>query len=118
MVLFITIVQAIYAFGVMFIACELGQRITLAFYECSDLIDQLEWYLFPNKIQRMLPIIMSFAQQSVEMKCFGSAACNRETFKYVSETTNPTIIQDDRLIHIFSGDKYGILILYDASSVL
>lgn len=80
----VTSIQVIYAFGILFVSCELGQRITIAFDGCSNMINQFEWYLFPANVQRMLPIIMNFTQQPIVVKCFGSAACDRETFKYVS----------------------------------
>lgn len=80
----ITMIEAFYAFGLLFMACELCQRAIVVFDECSEMVDQLEWYLLPTKIQRMLPLILHFNQQPIEIKCFGSAACNRETFKYVS----------------------------------
>lgn len=85
-VILITMVEVFYGFGVMFVACELSQRVNLAFDECNDMITQFEWYLFPAEIQRMLPLTMKYTQQSVEINCFGSTACNRETFKYVSVT--------------------------------
>lgn len=81
--LLITIIEAMYAFGVVFISCELGQRSTNDFEECSEMIEQLDWYLFPAEIQRMLPIIINFAQQPIVFYCFGSAACSRDTFKKV-----------------------------------
>lgn len=87
-VLLITVFETIYAFVIVFITCELGQRVNLAFVECNDMIDQFGWYRFPLKIQRMLPMIMDFSQQPVEIKCFGSTACSRETFKYVSKKFN------------------------------
>lgn len=67
----------------MFIACELGQRINLAFIECNEMFDQLEWYLFPAEIMRLLPLIFNFMQQPVDIACFGSTALDRDTFKYV-----------------------------------
>lgn len=84
MVLVATTIEVFYAFGTLFIACELGQRINLVFDECNEMVDQFDWYLFPDDIQRMLPMILNFTQQTFELKCFGSAACNREMFKYVS----------------------------------
>lgn len=83
-VMLITTLQVFYAFAVMFITCELSQRSNRAFVECNDMIDQIEWYLLPADIQQMLPTIMNFAQQPVNIKCFGTTACDRETFKYVS----------------------------------
>lgn len=85
-VLLVTTIQVMYAFVVLLIACELGQRFHLAFFDCSEMIGQFEWYSFPYEIQRMLPVVIHFAQQPVDIKCFGSAACDRETFKSVSIT--------------------------------
>ena len=82
-----TLIEIIYAFGVLFIGCELGQRIVLAFDECNDMIDQLEWYLFPMEIQKLLPIVNHFMQQPIEIKFFGSYMLNRDAFKYVSSQT-------------------------------
>lgn len=79
----VLILEAMYAFGVLIIACELGQRINLAFEECNDMIDQFEWYLFPVEIQRLLPLLWLVAQQPIEIVCFGSKACDRDTFKQV-----------------------------------
>lgn len=80
----IILIQVLYAYGVMFTGCELCQQLNLAFDECCDVIDQFEWYLLPYKIQQKLPVIMHFAQQPVNINCFGSWACDRETFKCVS----------------------------------
>lgn len=80
----ITMIEVIYAFGILFIACELFQRISLAFDGCNDTISQLKWYLFPVKLQPMMPVIINASQKSIEIKCFGSMACDRESFKYVS----------------------------------
>lgn len=81
--LMLIMIEAIYSFGLMFFACELGQRTNDALDECSKMIDQLNWYLFPEEVKRVLPIIINFAQQPIAFYCFGSTACIRETFKYV-----------------------------------
>lgn len=80
----LTILQILYAFGSTFIACDLSQRIERAFEECNDVINQFKWYWFPIEIQRLLPLIMIAAQQPIEIKTFGSVACDRDTFKRVS----------------------------------
>lgn len=67
----------------VFIACELGQRITDAFDGIDCTIDQLDWYLFPIEIKRVLPIIIVSAQQPVSVGCFGSIICIRVVFKNV-----------------------------------
>lgn len=77
-------VEAMYPFAVLFIACELCQHVNGAFNECSDIVDQFGWYRFPADVKQILPMILSFTQQPVIIKCFGSITCDRETFKYVS----------------------------------
>lgn len=77
-------VQTFYAFGNMLVVCELCEWATIVFEECSDMVDQLDWYLLPIEGQRMLQIIICYAQRPVKLKCFGNTACDRETFKYVS----------------------------------
>lgn len=77
-------VEVIYAFGGLFMACGMGQRLSLAFEECSEMVYQFEWYLFSGGIQRMMPMILNFTQQPFEITCFGSKACDRDTFKSVS----------------------------------
>lgn len=83
MMLTVTIVYACYAFGVVGIICELGQRLSNAFDEIPDTIVDFEWYLFPPGIQRILPTILLAAQQPVYLECFGSISGTRETFKNV-----------------------------------
>lgn len=73
-----------YAFGTLFVACELGQRASNAFDEINDVIGQFDWYLFPDELKKILPIIMQFAQRPVDVEFFGSISCSREVFKRVS----------------------------------
>lgn len=82
-IVLITIFEAIYAFGVVFISCEIGQHGTNTFEDCSQAVEQLNWYMFSAKLQRMIPIVIHLTQQSVMFKCFGSAASCRDTFKKV-----------------------------------
>lgn len=78
------VLQVVFAFGVLFCVCEIGQRVNIAYDECGQMIDEFKWYSFPAEIQRMLPMIINFVQQPIEIKCFGTTACDREAFKYVS----------------------------------
>lgn len=85
-------VEVIYPFTILFAVCEMCHRNIQAFDECCDMAYQFEWYLFPNQIQRMMPLILNLMQQSNEMKCFGSTAVNQDTFKYVSASKMNEII--------------------------
>lgn len=72
-----------FSFVFMFMICELGQRMNDAFDKIDSTIEKLDWYLFPNEIQRMVPTIMAIAQQPVTLRCFGSIVCTRDVFKDV-----------------------------------
>lgn len=81
--LLILIIYGFYSFGVVFAVCEWGQSVTNAFEEITDEIETFDWYLFPLELQRMLPMILMVAQQSVEFECFGSISIRREYFRKV-----------------------------------
>ena len=74
----------LYAFGAVFVICEVEQLQSNHFEEFIDIIEQFKWYLFPMEIKRILPTIIINTQQPVSTECFGSIACNRDTFKRVS----------------------------------
>lgn len=78
-----TIIETIYAFCSVFVICDLGERLTIAYDEFEYEIEEFDWYRFPIEIQRQLPIIMINAQQPVEIQCFASTSTNRRAFKKV-----------------------------------
>lgn len=80
------VISGILALALVFIACEIGQRLNDAFDEINSTIIQFKWYLFPLEIKKVLPIIIGGAQQPVSLECFGSITCTREVFKQVSSS--------------------------------
>lgn len=88
-----------YAFGLVLAICEFGQRLSNAFEGIHDDIALFDWYLFPHKIQRTLPIILVTAQQPVEIKCFGSISAVRENSKNVNFYSSKILLS--RLIRLF-----------------
>lgn len=107
-----------YAFGLVFTVCELCQRISKSFLKINAIVDQLNWYLFPKNVQKMMLIISIMVQQSVDVECFGSIACNRDTFKRVSYQTPdcrylewPTTLPADHVIFLFRSSTKGIRVL-------
>lgn len=72
-----------YAFVSMFLVCELGEQISTRFEDINDDIYQMDWYLFPMKLQRHMPLILQVSQQPVGIRGFGNFAVSRETFKKV-----------------------------------
>lgn len=84
MILFQTIFEAFWAFGGIFFYCEFGERLGQLFTKVDDAMGQLDWYLFPEEIKRMLPVVIINVQQPTEIECFGSISCCRDSFKQVS----------------------------------
>ena len=92
MVLLVTSLFGLNAFGTVLAICECSQYVSNAFEEIDDEIETFDWYLYSHKLQRMLPIILMAAQQPVELNYFGSFSAVRETFKKVS------LIQEQSLL--------------------
>lgn len=67
----------------LFVWCDLCQRIEHSFEEIDIVIGQLDWYLFPNEINRMIPTILIVTQEPVGFNYFGSVSCNRKAFNTV-----------------------------------
>lgn len=72
------------AFILVFFASEAGQRFSDAFAELEYVANNLNWNLFPNKVQRILPLLIFNVQQPIVIQFFGSAVCGREQFKKVN----------------------------------
>lgn len=70
-------------FGFVFISCEIGQQFTNLFQKSIDRLNRLNWYLFPKKLQRLLPIFMAGSQEPIVFECFGLMNESREQFKKV-----------------------------------
>lgn len=64
-------------------SCEIGQRLTNAFGEVSYKFEQLDLYLLPAEIQRILPTILIGVQKPIVFECFGIVDGSREQFKRV-----------------------------------
>lgn len=78
MSLLLLILCGIIGFTLLFVACELSHRMTCAFDTVNVYIEQLNWYLFPIEVKRMLPMIIATA-----LECFGSISCTRGVLKSV-----------------------------------
>lgn len=65
-------------------ACEIGHYLTTEFIEINDSFEQINWYLYPIEIQRVLTTILIHLQEPVELFYFGVNSCSRESLKKVS----------------------------------
>lgn len=97
-----------YAFGAVFVICELCQRMSNHYDDVGDIIGDLKWYLFPANVQRVLPIIITSVHEEVPVECFGSIACDRETFKKV----NFILIGDWMIIDLAHQTKNNCIYIY------
>lgn len=73
-----------WSFVIIYGVCKFGQEVSDAFDDIRYEIEQIRWYYLPSQMQQMLPTIMIVAQQSVDLRVFGSILCDLVTFKHVS----------------------------------
>lgn len=116
--LLIVLLNGLFAFVTVFIACELGQRMSDAFEQIDITIGQLHWYLYPFGIQQMLPTIIVNAHQPISLECFGGIACTRDIFKNVGidltkKSTVSNMIDDD---NFFLAHSPRLFVLHGAPS--
>lgn len=71
--------------NLVLICCEFGQKLSDAYEKIEDALHQIDWYRLPYDLQRMLPTILIFSQESLIIEFFGSVACSREQFKKVHQ---------------------------------
>lgn len=74
-----------WVFGLAFFSCEVGQQFTNSFERVTDRLDRLNWYLFPIKVQQLLPTILINTQEPIVIGCFGLMNGSRDQFKKVNE---------------------------------
>lgn len=73
--LFITVFQ-------IFVFCETSERLTIV-YNKIDFYNDWDWFVFPIKIRRILPVIILNVQMPMKFNGFGNITCSRETFNKV-----------------------------------
>lgn len=63
---------------------KLEQRFSDSISEMDEVITQYDWYLFPYKVRRILPMVMQNTQKPIIIKCFGDVLCARIQMQKVS----------------------------------
>lgn len=71
------------AFLVIFLFCELGQRIIDVSFDGYDDLTQIAWNRFPLTVQNMFSLFLIGSQDPIVLSGVGSIACTREAFKDV-----------------------------------
>lgn len=85
------IFNLVWTLALVFVPCEIGERVRSEFMTLNFTISQFDWHLFPDEIQKILPVIIINAQQPVLIEWFGSISCVREVFKKVCRFYSFTI---------------------------
>lgn len=67
----------------VFVSCEINQRAEIGFNIIDETIGQLDWYRYPNNVQRMMVPVLIYAQKPAAIMVFGSISCDRAQFKKV-----------------------------------
>lgn len=91
MLLWKSIFLFLIVFGMVFFPCEVGQQITDTFNDINDKFEQLDWYLLPIEVQRMLPTILVGLQKPIVLGCFGIVSGSRDQFKKVIKQINSDV---------------------------
>ncbi|XP_031619487.1 putative odorant receptor 85d [Contarinia nasturtii] len=75
--------QLFWTFCLLFLNCYRGEEVTGAFEEVADEFYQCEWFSFPNKLQRIIPILTINGQQPVKITAYGGYSCSHERFQTI-----------------------------------
>lgn len=81
------VLPSVFTFGsffIIFLFCELGERIICKSEEGYNDLMQTKWYLAPLSLKKILPIVMCGIQEPFQLSGIGSIVCTREIFKNVS----------------------------------
>lgn len=83
--IYLCLFEILYVFGIVFVICEIGNKITNEFDTIDDTFYKLDWNAYPEEIKRMMLVILQVTQQPVELFAYGNYPCSRDTFKRVIE---------------------------------
>lgn len=80
----VTIAEVFHALFTVGVVCEFGEQGCEMFSAVEYTFDEIDWYLYPIEMQRMLPKILIVVQKPIYVDLFGSVTASRETFLGVS----------------------------------
>lgn len=67
----------------LFLACNLGEIVSIAFDTANTTIYQIKWYECPVNLQKCLIPMLLVTEIPYHMPIFGQLDCSRATFKLV-----------------------------------
>lgn len=113
------IIFVLCSFVLIYLLCELGQKVTDRFGVFHTELYQCHWYCFSIEIQRMLAIFLLDTQQPVFIHSSGDILCTREVFKKVilkQKRSRKMNIFEFCFSFYFADNQRWILLFYDAST--
>lgn len=105
----------------IFIICEINQRVTDKFEEFNDDLCERHWYLYPIELQRIYAMFGVDTQQPVNIRGYGNIVCTRDTLKCVSSNfvLHSSIFKKKINLLNFQcfvlDNEYGIFLFYATS---
>lgn len=72
-----------WSFIVIYVFCEMGEKVTNQFNEFGEELGQCNWHLFSMKLQRIYIIALANADQPTTIHGLGHIVCVRESMKKV-----------------------------------
>lgn len=67
----------------LFLACNLGEIVSIAFENANETIYQITWYACPVELQKCLVPMLLITERPFHMPVFGQLDCSRAAFKAV-----------------------------------
>lgn len=105
--------------GLLLFVCEIGHQFGRAFNEVDEVFMQINFYLLPLELQRILPMTIMYLQEPPVVRFFGSSSCTRKQFKKASATnlTNDQFTSANLKLFAFQmlGHQNRLPIFYDSS---
>lgn len=78
-----SVIFGIWALNLVLVVCEFGQKMSDEYEGVENALNELDWYLLPTDIQRMLPMMFMYCQEPLIINFFGSLSVSRWQFKKV-----------------------------------
>lgn len=84
----IIVITIYWMYGINFLVCEPGERMTAQFEMFGEELNRCDWYLLSTEMQQIYLIFMVDAQQLKNIQCYGGIRCTRDTLKQVRNLRN------------------------------
>lgn len=82
--LLLPLIFTIGAFTIIFILCEVGERIMDPLNEINNDLWMSDWYTFPVSVRKKFPILIHATQKPFLLSGFGNIQCSRKAFENVT----------------------------------